>query len=127
MYSSFSQMKNYCTLSIRLNRLKKGTGTNDYILFIFFRSLISIDFFSLFSLCFYALSLFSVEARNGLGLWFAVGNAGVVVVNGMVVDWWLGLADLGVVVTWACRSCRSRPGFVDLGLGLPISSFSLPA
>uniref|UniRef100_A0A2N9GZ52 Uncharacterized protein n=1 Tax=Fagus sylvatica TaxID=28930 RepID=A0A2N9GZ52_FAGSY len=59
--------------------------------------------------------------RNGLGLQFAVGNAGV------VVDWWLGLADLGVVVAWACRSCGSRPGFADLGLGLPISSFSLLA
>uniref|UniRef100_A0A2N9IP77 Secreted protein n=1 Tax=Fagus sylvatica TaxID=28930 RepID=A0A2N9IP77_FAGSY len=33
------------------------------------------------------------------------------VVKGVVVDWWLGLADLGVVVAWACRSCRSRPGF----------------
>uniref|UniRef100_A0A2N9FRQ0 Transmembrane protein n=1 Tax=Fagus sylvatica TaxID=28930 RepID=A0A2N9FRQ0_FAGSY len=33
--------------------------------------------------------------------------------------WWLGLADLGVVVAWACRSCGSRPGFADLGLGLP--------
>ena len=61
------------------------------------------------------------------------------VVNGfllkhdVVVIQWLGLADLGVVVVkgvvvdsvaWACRS---RLGFVDLGLGLPISSFSLPA
>jgi hypothetical protein len=37
-----------------------------------------------------------------------------VVFNGVVVD----------SVAWACRS---RPGFADLGLGLPISSFSLPA
>uniref|UniRef100_A0A2N9F5A7 Uncharacterized protein n=1 Tax=Fagus sylvatica TaxID=28930 RepID=A0A2N9F5A7_FAGSY len=43
-----------------------------------------------------------MNARNGLKLLFAVGNVGVVVVNGMVVDWWLGLADLGVVVAWAC-------------------------
>uniref|UniRef100_A0A2N9EN70 Uncharacterized protein n=1 Tax=Fagus sylvatica TaxID=28930 RepID=A0A2N9EN70_FAGSY len=56
------------------------------------------------------------STRNGLGLRFAVGNAGVVVVNGVMVDW---ACDLGVVVAWACRSCGSRPGFADLGLGLP--------
>jgi hypothetical protein len=72
--------------------------------------------------------LFFVEARNELGLWFTVGNAGVVVVNGVVVDWWLGLtisawwwlelADLGVVAAWACRSRRGG------GLGLPILRIS---
>ena len=42
------------------------------------------------------------------------------------------------MVAWACRSCGSRPGFADLGLGLPslflitsgvryiITSFSFP-
>ena len=49
----------------------------------------------------------AISARNGLGLRFAVGNAGVV-----VVAW---ACDLGVVVAWACRSCGSRPGFADLG------------
>uniref|UniRef100_A0A2N9GQ74 Uncharacterized protein n=1 Tax=Fagus sylvatica TaxID=28930 RepID=A0A2N9GQ74_FAGSY len=53
----------------------------------------------------------AISARNGLGLRFEVGNAGVV-----VVAW---ACDLGVVVAWACRSCGSRPGFADLGLGLP--------
>ena len=48
----------------------------------------------------------AISARNGLGLRFAVGNAGVV-----VVAW---ACDLGVVVAWACRSCRFRPGFADL-------------
>uniref|UniRef100_A0A2N9FQH3 Uncharacterized protein n=1 Tax=Fagus sylvatica TaxID=28930 RepID=A0A2N9FQH3_FAGSY len=67
-------------------------------------------------------------SRNELGLWFTVGNAGVVVVNGVVVDWWLGLtisawwwlelADLGVVAAWACRSRRGG------GLGLPILRIS---
>uniref|UniRef100_A0A2N9GA75 Uncharacterized protein n=1 Tax=Fagus sylvatica TaxID=28930 RepID=A0A2N9GA75_FAGSY len=52
-----------------------------------------------------------ISARNGLGLRFEVGNAGVV-----VVAWG---CDLGVVVAWACRSCGSPPGFADLGLGLP--------
>jgi hypothetical protein len=78
-------------------------------------------------------------ARPAWWWWLGLGNAGVVVVawgvglrlkvgnTGVVVDWlarpawwwWLGLADLGVVVAWACRSCGSRPGFADLGLGLP--------
>jgi hypothetical protein len=62
-----------------------------------------------------------ISARNGLGLRFEVGNAGVVVVAwgcdlGVVVAWG---CDLGVVVAWACRSCGSRPGFADLSLGLP--------
>uniref|UniRef100_A0A2N9IFY1 Transmembrane protein n=1 Tax=Fagus sylvatica TaxID=28930 RepID=A0A2N9IFY1_FAGSY len=61
--------------------------------------------------------------RNGLGLRFAVGNAGVV-----VVDWWLGLADLGVVVAWVCRS---RPRLADLfllssGVRYIITIFSFP-
>ena len=54
---------------------------------------------------------------------------------GVVVD---SVCDLGMVVAWACRSCGSRPGFADLGLGLPslfllssgvryiITSFSFP-
>ena len=46
--------------------------------------------------------------------WLGLTDLGVVVVNGVVVD----------SVAWACRSW---PGFADLGLGLPISSFSLPA
>ena len=33
----------------------------------------------------------------------------------------------GVVVDSVAWACRSRPGFADLDLGLPISSFSLPA
>ena len=107
-------MKSYCTFSIRLNRLKKGSGTTGYILFIFFPKAHFNWFFFLSSLC--ALSSFSVEAWNELGLRFAVGNAGV------------------VVVAWACRSRRGG------GLGLPILrisawvcrsrprlSFSLPA
>uniref|UniRef100_A0A2N9GBV7 Uncharacterized protein n=1 Tax=Fagus sylvatica TaxID=28930 RepID=A0A2N9GBV7_FAGSY len=58
---------------------------------------------------------------------------GFLLKHGVVVIRWLGLADLDVVVVnsvvvdlvaWACRS---RPGFADLDLGLPISSFSLPA
>jgi hypothetical protein len=58
----------------------------------------------------------AISARNGLGLRFAVGNAGVVVVAwacdlDVVVAW---ACDLGVVVAWACRSCGSRPGFADL-------------
>ena len=82
----------------------------------------------------------AISARNGLGFRFAVGNANVVVVAwacdlGVVVD---SVCDLGVVVAWACRSCGSRPGFADLGLGLPslfllssgvryiITSFSFP-
>uniref|UniRef100_A0A2N9GNI8 Uncharacterized protein n=1 Tax=Fagus sylvatica TaxID=28930 RepID=A0A2N9GNI8_FAGSY len=51
-----------------------------------------------------------ISARNGLGLRFEVGNAGVV-----VVAWG---CDLGVVVAWACRSRRGG------GLGLPILRIS---
>uniref|UniRef100_A0A2N9J4C0 Uncharacterized protein n=1 Tax=Fagus sylvatica TaxID=28930 RepID=A0A2N9J4C0_FAGSY len=51
-----------------------------------------------------------ISARNGLGLRFEVGNAGVV-----VAAWG---CDLGVVVAWACRSRRGG------GLGLPILRIS---
>uniref|UniRef100_A0A2N9HPZ7 Uncharacterized protein n=1 Tax=Fagus sylvatica TaxID=28930 RepID=A0A2N9HPZ7_FAGSY len=65
-----------------------------------------------------ARSQISISARNGLGLRFEVGNAGVV-----VVAWG---CDLGVVVAWACRSRRGGglglPILPDLRLGLPISA-----
>jgi hypothetical protein len=96
MNSSFSQMKSYCSFSIRLNRLKKRAGTTKYKFFIFFPNLHSNCFFlslhsvlsllcSLFSLL-SVLSSFSAEARNGLGLvcgWKRRRGSGY----GVVVDW----------------------------------------
>jgi hypothetical protein len=113
MYNSFSQMKSYCTFSIRLNRLKKGGGTTEYILFIFFpKSHFNQFFLSLHSV----LSLLSVlslrfllKHETGLDFslrletpaWWLIGGLGLPI----SAWWWLGLADLA-----------------DLGLGLPISA-----
>ena len=95
------------------------------------------------------LSSFSAEARNGLGFGFGWKRrrGGWLVKRsqhetglgfglrletpawwwwlGVAISawWWLGLADLGVAVPWACRSCGSPPRFADLGLGLPSPLF----
>jgi hypothetical protein len=133
MYSSFSQMKSYCTFSIQLNRLKKGSRTTEYILFILFlKSHFNRFFLSLHSV----LSLLSVlslhfllkhETGLGFGLrletpaWWLIGGLGLLI----LAWWWLGLAH-PTSHAKPCRadpnglevveSCRSRPGGVGLGL-----------
>ena len=96
MYSSFSQMKSYCTFSIPLNPIKKTTrGPPSINFLVFSRSSFLTNFFSLFIL----FSLFSLcslhfrlkhDLRSLCSLRFllkqetgwasvSVGNAGVVV------------------------------------------------
>jgi hypothetical protein len=126
MYSSFSQMKSYCTFSIRL---KKGGRTTEYILFIFFpKSHFNRFFLSLHSV----LSLrFLLKHETGLGFglrletpawwwltaWWLIGGLGLLSRRGgglglpISAWWWLGLADLSV---------SQRGG----GLGLPILRIS---
>jgi hypothetical protein len=88
MYSSFSQMKSYCTVSIPLNPIKKTTrGPPSINFLVFSRSSFLTDFFlslhsvlSLLSMLssfsaearsqISVLSSFSAEARNGLGFGF---------------------------------------------------------
>ena len=104
MFSSFSQMKNYCTLSIRLNRLKKGTGTTEYISFIFFlKSQFNRFFLSLLSVLSLRF-LLKHETSLGFGLWLEM------LAWWWLTAWWL-IGGLGL---------RSRRGG---GLGLPISAW----
>ena len=117
MYSSFSRMKSYCTFSIRLNRLKKGGRTTEYILFIFFpKSHFNRFFLSLHSV----LSLLSVlslrfllkhETGLGFGLrletpawwwltaWWLIGGLGLLSRRGGG----LGLPILRILA-WVCKS-----------------------
>ena len=122
MYSSFSQMKSYCTLSIRLNRLKKGTGTTEYISFIFFlKSHFNRFFLSLLSV----LSLrFLLKHETGLGFSLQLETPAW----WWLTAWWL-IGGLGLPISaWVCRS---RPRLADLfllssGMGYIITSFSFP-
>ena len=120
-------MKSYCTFSIRLNRLKKGGGTTEYILFIFFlKSHFNRFFLSLHSV----LSLLSVlylrfllKHETGLGFslrletlawwwltaWWLIGGLGLRSRRGgslglpISVWWWLGPAHA------AGHTAKERP------------------